>query len=87
MNPMNNNNNNPLNRASNHTQLQYGNSNMNNIYDSGNNYPNQYSDDEDEEDQETVEFRYSHDFDENGTLFYLGTLGKTNNYQNPYNLS
>ena len=53
---------------------------MNNIYDSGNNYPNQYSDDEEDEEYETVEFRYSHDFDENGALFYLGTMGKTSNY-------
>jgi hypothetical protein len=30
-----------------------------------------------------VEFKYDHDFDHNGTLFYLGTLGYQAHWQNP----
>ena len=33
-----------------------------------------------------LEFKYSHDFDENGALYWLGTCGKTANYTNPYTL-
>ena len=40
-----------------------------------------------DDEEETLEFRYSYDFDENGALFWLGTRGKTQNYVNPYNLS
>ena len=31
-----------------------------------------------------VEFSYVYDFDENGALFWLGSLGKRNPYRNPY---
>lgn len=34
--------------------------------------------------QPFIEFSYNYDFDENGIFFYLGTLGKTNEYQNPH---
>lgn len=33
-----------------------------------------------------IEFKYNHDFDENGALYWLGTYGKTANYSNPYTL-
>lgn len=33
-----------------------------------------------------LEFKYGHDFDENGALYWLGTCGKTANYTNPYTL-
>ena len=32
-------------------------------------------------------FNYKYDFDENGALYFLGTLGKTTDYTNPYSLS
>jgi hypothetical protein len=32
-------------------------------------------------------FTYKYDFDENGALFYLGSMGRTNTYTNPYTLS
>ena len=32
------------------------------------------------------DFVYKHDFDENGVLFYLGTKGKTQKWQNPHSL-
>ena len=31
-----------------------------------------------------LEFNYNYDFDENGVLFYLATLGKTTPYRNPH---
>jgi len=33
-----------------------------------------------------IEFTYEYDFDENGVLYYLGTLGKSNTYKNPHDI-
>jgi len=40
-----------------------------------------------EENAGCLEFRLDHDFDENGALFWLGTRGGNQSYQNPYSLS
>ena len=31
-------------------------------------------------------FKYEYDFDENGVMYYLGTMGKTSPYKNPYEI-
>ena len=36
------------------------------------------------ENKKKYQFIFSHDFDENGCLYYLGTEGRTKNYKNPY---
>lgn len=33
-----------------------------------------------------LSFNYEYDFDENGLFYYLGTLGKTTTYRNPYEI-
>ena len=36
--------------------------------------------------QNQPEFIYSHDFDENGALYFLGSFGKTRLWQNPHDM-
>ena len=57
---------------------------MNNNSDSFNNFGNQS---QVVNNPPTVEFRYSHDFDTNGVLYYLGSYGNLADYTNPYTLS
>lgn len=37
--------------------------------------------------EDDIVFEFEYDFDENGALFWLGTLGRTNEYENPYTRS
>ena len=56
-------------------------SNPNEPYYQDENDPNQQND------QPQLEFTYHHDFDENGALHYLGTLGGQSPYKNPYEIN
>lgn len=51
-----------------------------------NNYPYHEPNDIDHEADDEIEFRYNHDFDENGAIFWLGSNGKTANFKDPYTL-
>lgn len=51
------------------------------------NFNHPYDQDDTDEEPEELEFKYHHDFDENGALFWLGSYGKTSSYNNPYTLN